>query len=95
MERKLKRLFDYQKFQRNVRLGAMVAEVESRYENGISDEDLAFVSAAGEITVRKEDAPGFFSVASLPGVWAATSILSPQPEQACQCSFLSLLQEVL
>ena len=64
MERKLKQLFDYQKFQRNVQLGAMIAEVESRYENGISDENLAFVSAAGEISVRKEEVPGFFSVTS-------------------------------
>lgn len=48
MEQKLKRLFDYQKFQRNSRLEAMLLEAEERYQSSLSDEDLELVSAAGE-----------------------------------------------
>ena len=47
MEKKLKQLFDYQKFARNPRLDAMLAEAEGRCA-ALEDEDLAFVSAAGE-----------------------------------------------
>ncbi len=48
MERKLKHLFDYQKIQKNTRLAAMIADTESRYGNALSEDELAFVSAAGE-----------------------------------------------
>lgn len=48
MEQKLKRLFDYQKFQKNSRLEAMLSEAEGRYEDGLSDETLELVSAAGD-----------------------------------------------
>lgn len=48
MEQKLKRLFDYQKFQKNPRLKAMLADAEGRYEGSLSDDDLELVSAAGE-----------------------------------------------
>ena len=47
MEQKLKRLFDYQKFQRNSRLEAMLAEVEGKCAV-IDDAALELVSAAGE-----------------------------------------------
>lgn len=50
MERKLKRVFDYQKFTSNNRLGAMIAETERRYQ-ALNDEDLFFVAAAGELDV--------------------------------------------
>lgn len=47
MEQKLKKLFDYQKFQRNSRLDAMLAEAEGRCAE--MDEDaLELVSAAGD-----------------------------------------------
>ena len=46
MEQKLKRLFDYQKFQRNSRLEAMLAEAEGRCAE-VDDEALEVVSAAG------------------------------------------------
>ena len=49
MERKLKNLFDYQKFRGNARLEAMLADVEQRYGNAISDDDLSAVSAAGDL----------------------------------------------
>ncbi|MBQ0070585.1 MAG: hypothetical protein KBS81_01795 [Spirochaetales bacterium] len=44
MEKKLKRLFDYQKFEENERLGKMIAEAEA--PAALSDEDLGFVNAA-------------------------------------------------
>lgn len=47
MEKKLKQLFDYQKFEKNPRLDTMLAEAEGRCA-AIDDEDLSLVSAAGE-----------------------------------------------
>ena len=49
MEEKLKRLFDLQKFQPNSRLAAMLADTESRYGAILSEDDLAQVSAAGNV----------------------------------------------
>ncbi|MBQ8390072.1 MAG: hypothetical protein IJX52_03750 [Oscillibacter sp.] len=60
MEKKLARLLDYQKFHPNRRLAAIIADVEDRYENALSDEDLSLVSAAGEAWLRPgsgEEAP--------------------------------------
>lgn len=51
MEKKLKQLFDYQKFARNPRLDAMLMEAEGRC-NALDDDDLGFVSAAGELMVE-------------------------------------------
>lgn len=48
MEQKLKRLFDYQRFQKNPRLEAMLSEAEGRYDHAVSDDDLELVSAAGD-----------------------------------------------
>lgn len=48
MEQKLKRLFDYQKFNRNPRLDVMLSDALARYEGGLADADLELVSAAGE-----------------------------------------------
>ena len=47
MEQKLKRLFDYQKFQRNSRLDAMLAEAEGRCAE-VDEDALELVSAAGD-----------------------------------------------
>ena len=49
MEKKLKNLFDYQRFEKNERLEKIIEETESRYKGELSDEDLAFVAAAGNI----------------------------------------------
>ena len=51
MEKRLKWLFDYQRFARNPRLDAMLVEAEGRCA-AIDDEDLAMVSAAGESNSR-------------------------------------------
>lgn len=47
MEQKLKRLFDYQKFQNNPRLEAMLAEAEGSCA-ALEDDALDMVSAAGD-----------------------------------------------
>lgn len=49
MEEKLKKLFDYQKFEKNPRLEKLIEESEARYKAAeLSDESLEMVSAAGE-----------------------------------------------
>ena len=54
MEKKLKSLFDFQKFEGNEELAKMIAETESRFNKALSDEDLLMVSAAG-MPVKSED----------------------------------------
>lgn len=53
MMNNLEYIFDYQKFSPNSRLSEMIADVEHRY-SALSDEDLLFVSAAGE-SYRMDD----------------------------------------
>ena len=48
-EKTLKKLFDYQKFEKNSRLERMIKSAEGSADE-LSDEDLSLVSAAGEIT---------------------------------------------
>ena len=49
---KLSQAFDYQRFRHNPRLDAITRDVENRYNKVIlSDDDLADVSAAGDVTV--------------------------------------------
>ena len=48
MINKLKCIMDYQRFSPNSRLSEMIDSVEQRY-TAISDADLSFVAAAGEI----------------------------------------------
>lgn len=49
MENKLKKLFEYQKFEKNAELDALIAGAHSRYGEALSDDDLEMVAAAGEI----------------------------------------------
>ena len=56
MMNKMKLTFDYQKFSPNSRLTTMIEDVERRYTE-LSDEDLFFVSAAGE-PYRMDDEHG-------------------------------------
>ena len=53
MINRIKNTFDYQKFSPNSRLSKMIEDVERRYTE-LSDEDLFFVSAAGE-SYRMDD----------------------------------------
>ena len=48
MEKKLKKLFDFQRFEQNKALEKLIPETENRYAAELSDDDLALVSAAGE-----------------------------------------------
>ena len=52
MEKRLKALFDYQKFIQNSALNNLISDVESRYTEAspvlLSDESLSLASAAGE-----------------------------------------------
>lgn len=56
--KKLKALFDYQRFERNERLQALIEDTENRCMNALSDDDLEWVSAAGEETDPKEKEDG-------------------------------------
>ena len=51
---KLTALFDYQRFERNKRLQALIEDTENRCMNALSDDDLEWVSAAGEETDLKD-----------------------------------------
>ena len=56
MQQKLLTLFDYQRFNANARLNTLINDVENRYAaSALGDDDLAFVSAAGEAHVTAED----------------------------------------
>ena len=47
MESKLKKLFDYQKFEKNESLEKFISETEGRYAGELSDDSLSRVNAAG------------------------------------------------
>lgn len=53
----LTRLFDYQRFEGNKKLQALIDETEARCLHNLSDDDLEWVSAAGEesdLTEKKD-----------------------------------------
>ena len=50
MENRLKKLFEYQKFEKNAKLDALIEETHSHYGEALSDDDLGMVAAAGEIS---------------------------------------------
>ena len=56
--KKLTALFDYQRFERNKKLQALIEDTENRCMNALSDDDLEWVSAAGEETDPKEKKDG-------------------------------------
>lgn len=61
MEDKLKKLFDYQRFEKNEGLEKLIRETESRYSKELSEEELTMVSAAGEIRRGIQSDPLFSS----------------------------------
>ena len=67
MEKKLKKLFDYQRFEKNERLEKIIKETESRYEGELSDDDLSLVNAAGEINPGKVEVDSGFGAAGIGG----------------------------
>lgn len=46
MNQKLKELFEYQRFEKNAKLAALISETENRYKKELDDEDLFYVNAA-------------------------------------------------
>lgn len=57
-QKKLTALFDYQRFAGNERLQALIADTENRCLNALSDDDLEWVSAAGEPSELREKKDG-------------------------------------
>ena len=61
MEKKLSRLFDYQKYENNPRLDKLIKGVEERYPmeiQALSDDELGNLNAAGTVNImnlKKED----------------------------------------
>lgn len=55
--KKLKSLFEFQKFENNSRLGKIISETENRYASELSDSDMENVAAAGEIGLGTENLP--------------------------------------
>lgn len=51
MENKLKKLFEFQRFENNSQLEDLIAGTHARYGNALSDDDLEFVNAAGELEI--------------------------------------------
>lgn len=49
--KKIAQLLDFQRFQQNPKLGALIGDVERRYASEVNDDDLEMVSAAGEDTI--------------------------------------------
>lgn len=47
MERKIRLLFDFQKFEGNKKLDTLINATHERVENRLSDNELSMVSAAG------------------------------------------------
>ena len=52
MEKKISKLFDFQKYESNEKLAGVIQDVEARYPdtkaNALSDDELSFVAAAGK-----------------------------------------------
>ncbi len=54
MEKKLKSLFEFQRFAGNDRIAKMIEETNNRYAAELSDEDIAFDNAAGDLPGRDD-----------------------------------------
>ena len=53
-ETKLSSIFDFQRFERNKKLQVLIDDTESRYAYALSDDDLEWVNAAGEIENKEK-----------------------------------------
>ena len=49
MDEKLKKLFDFQRFEQSPKLAKLIAETETHGKAELEDDQLMFVAAAGEI----------------------------------------------
>ena len=57
-QKELTALFDYQRFAGNERLQALIADTENRCLHALADDDLEWVSAAGEPSELREKKDG-------------------------------------
>ena len=57
-QKELTALFDYQRFAGHERLQALIADTENRCLHALSDDDLEWVSAAGEPSELREKKDG-------------------------------------
>ena len=48
MEQKLTKLFDFQRFEKNAHLEAVIRSAEADYASELSDDELSWVAAAGD-----------------------------------------------
>ena len=55
MDKVLKLLFDYQRFEQNERLSVMLAKAEKAGSALLNDEELEWVAAAGELTAEEQE----------------------------------------
>ena len=55
MKNILKQLFEYQTFERNAKLEALIAGSHLRYGEALSDDELELVAAAGELEEQSEN----------------------------------------
>lgn len=53
MKDPLKELFDYQRFAGNKRLAALIERAEFSHAESLSDDDLEYVNAAGDINAAR------------------------------------------
>ena len=53
MDAKLRQLFDFQRFQNNARLAAIIADTHARCGSALEDDQLEFVSAAGDAAAKQ------------------------------------------
>lgn len=58
MERFLKNIFDFQRFIPNAELEKLIIQTEKRYGECISDDELKYVNAAGDMDMEKKKNPG-------------------------------------
>ncbi len=53
MDKRLKTLFDYQRFKGDPKLEKIIDDTESRYSEELSDDEISIVSAAGDRFARQ------------------------------------------
>lgn len=53
MENRLRKMFLFQEFMQDEKLKEITDDVEKRYNNKLTDDELSFVSAAGSVISRE------------------------------------------
>ncbi len=53
MENRLRKMFLFQEFMQDEKLKEIIDDVEKRYDNKLTDDELSFVNAAGNVISRE------------------------------------------